>query len=139
MNENKEDVLKAFLERHSWEEIFEDTTGAFQGLIYDILENGLSINSIVDGKDTFLEKPSRTLEGNVITAFCFWNKKLPNLQKNQAGILLDVPKMQEIFPESSSKIADWLIMRERLLNAEPLIYYMIVNIYNDVYGRLWME
>ena len=70
------------------------------------------------------------------TAYCFRNTLLEDIHADNLGRNLDNQTIKELMIESSSKVTNWLKMRDALQNSAPSVYDFLINTYQMMYTCL---
>jgi len=106
----------------------------FKREIFTLLSFGMSFDL-----SKLKKKPTQREEGNVITAYCFRNTMLEEIHADYPGRKLDNQTMKDLMIESSSKVTNWLKMRDALKNSAPSVYYFLINTYQMMYTSNWYK
>ncbi|MBA4496427.1 hypothetical protein ACFO25_16855 [Paenactinomyces guangxiensis] len=101
----------------------------FRKTILAVMAMGNAIN-VVDAKTELTDRE----EGNVITAFCFRNTILEDV--HTGNLDLNDKIMKDLMIESSTKVTEWIKMRDYLKGRCPSIQYNLKLLSGCIHQKL---
>jgi hypothetical protein len=91
------------------------------------IEDIVSLAAAIRGGIGDIKKLSLRREANVLTRLFFRDTELENAHATYSEEILTYDFVKNLLDETSQELAEWLIMRDDLLENGPTIYYLILT------------